>query len=311
VRADRVLSQLMEAYEHGDLVRVEAFASRLAAAHPELMAWSTYVRAGCRALSGEPEAGLGLLAAADARGEWWSPTLLGDPALASIWPLDRLHLRARAEERWRAAQACAEVSWEVVQSCSPPAAVIVALHGNGPAPAHLFGPLWVQLSAHATFLVRSSQLVACNVYEWRDRSRAIADVRTVAAAARAAFGSSVPLILAGLGAGGRIAIDAALTGAVDAFGAVAFAPHLAPLDDVGRAPGAGNGPRIRILPGGAEPAVASCAAFAEWLRALGFDCTVRHEEGMGHEYPAQFRESVARALESILGSRSERRGGGA
>jgi predicted esterase len=304
VRADQVLSQLMDAYEHGDLTSVEAFARQLEAAHPEVRAWTAYVLAGCLALGGDPDAGLRLLLAADERGEWWSPPLLEDPALGAIWPLDRTGLRSRSEQRWRAEQERAEVGWDVVAGPSPPRAAVIALHGNGPAPAHLFGPLWAELDSCTTFLPRSPQLVTPGVYEWRDRQRAIADLRTVASAALSAVGPGIPLVLAGLGAGGRIAIEAALTGAVDAAGAMAFAPHLVPLDDAPPPGPAADGPRIWIFPGGAEPAVTSCTVFAEWARARGHDCTIGHEQGMGHEYPTRFRAAAAPALEAILaGSR--------
>ncbi len=305
MRADHVLSHLMEAYEHGDLPSVEAFATQLGTAHPELLAWSTYVMAGCRALTGAPDAGLRLLAEADERGDWWAPTLLEDPALATIWPLDHAHIRARSEQRWRAAQDRAAVTWDVVPACSPPVAVVIALHGNGPAPVQLFGRLWSEFESCATFVARSSQLVTCNVYEWRDRGRAITDLQEVASAARAAFGPAMPLIVAGLGAGGRIAVEATLTGAVDAVGAVAFAPHLQSLDDVSLPPGAAapDGPRVWIFPGGAEVADTSCTRFAEWARARGLDCTVRREEGMGHAYPLRFRMSAAPAIRAILGDR--------
>jgi predicted esterase len=295
-RADRVLWQLMDAHDRGDLTRVEAYASQLGSAHPELRVWSTYVEAGVKALVGEPEAGLRLLAEADASGGWWSPALLADPALATIWPLDD-GIRARSEDRWRAAQERAEVGWDVVRPSSSPQAVVISLHGNGPAPADLFRSLWAEVESCATFLVRSPQLVASNVYEWRDRDRAIADVRTVAGAARAEFGSMVPLILAGLGAGGRIAILAALTGAVDAVGAVAFAPHLAPLDDsVAR-----SAPRILIFPGGSEASVTSCGRFAAWARTRGLDCSICHEDGMGHAFPVCFGAPAGRAIGAILG----------
>ena len=295
-RADRTLSQLMDAYDRGDLARVEAVASQLGLEHPELRVWSAYVEAGVKALRGEPASGLRLLAAADASGGWWSPALLADPALTTVWPLDD-RIRTRSEERWRAAQERAEVSWEVVRPSSPPQAVVISLHGNGPAPADLFRSLWAELGSCAAFLVRSPQLVASNVYEWRDRDRAVADVRTVAGAAKAEFGSTVPLILVGLGAGGRIAIVAALTGAVDAAGAVAFAPHLAPLDGSDLR----SGPWIWVFPGGSEAAVTSCTRFAGWARDHGVNCTVRNEDGMGHAFPVRFGATVASAIGAILG----------
>ena len=141
-RVDRLLARLMDDYEHGDLPGVDALAEQVAMAHPALRAWSTYVQAGIRALEGEPAAGLRMIAAADERGDWWSPELVQDPALATVWPLDRTGIRARLDERWRAAQARAEVGWELLPASAPPAAVVISLHGNCPAPADQFRSLW-------------------------------------------------------------------------------------------------------------------------------------------------------------------------
>lgn len=294
-RADRILARLMDADEHNDLAGVDASASRLGAEHPELLVWSMYIRAGVTALRGQPDAGLRLLAGAYERGGWWSPSLLADPALAAIWPLDDQDIRAGSEQRWRAAQERATVSWEVVRPPGPPAMVVISLHGNCPAPADLFASLWAELESCATFLVRSPQLVACNVYEWRDRDRAIADVRVVARAARAEYGPEIPLVLVGLGAGGRIAIEAVLTGAVAAAGVVAFAPHMRPMDA-----GVLTESRIRIFPGGTSASIASCEAFAEWARARGIDCPLHYQEGMGAAFPERFGATVAGPLAAIL-----------
>jgi predicted esterase len=294
-RADHILARLMEAYERGDFAQVDASASRLGTVHPGLAVWSAYIRAGVRALRGEPAAGLRLLTDAVEHGGWWSPQLLADPALATIWPLDDQDVRARSERRWRAAQERAEVSWEVVRPSSPPAAVVISLHGNGPAPADLFAAQWAELGSCAAFLVRSPQLAACGVPEWRDQDHAVADVRTVARAARAEFGPAVPLVLAGLGAGGRIAVEATLTGAVAAAGAVAFAPNLRPLESA-----VTTAPRIGIFPGGTPASVASCESFAGWARTHGIDCFLRYEEGMGHAFPACFGAAMDGVLAAVL-----------
>lgn len=293
-RADRVLARLMEAYEEGDLTRVDASASQLGSAYPELRVWSAYIRAGVMALRGEPDGGLRLLADVFERGGWWSPSLLADPALSTIWPLDSGDLRGRSERRWRAEQERAEVGWEVVRPPVPPTAVIISLHGNGPAPPDLFASCWAELGSCAAFLVRSSQLVSSGVREWRDQDRAIADVRSVARAVRAEYGPAVPLILAGLGAGGRIAVEAALTGAVAAAGAVAFAPNLRLLGSTVL-----TRPRIWIFPGGTPASTASCESFAGWARAGGIDCSLHYEDGMGHAFPVRFG-AVERVLTAFL-----------
>ncbi|WP_143267759.1 hypothetical protein [Amycolatopsis alba] len=294
-RADRVLARLMEAYEQEELTQVDALATRLGTEHPGLWVWSAYIRAGVLALRGDPDAGLRLLAEADERGGWWSPPLLADPALAAIWPLDEAGIRARSELRWRAAQERAEVAWTVFRPPTRPAGVVISLHGNGPAPADLFASLWAELGSCAAFLVRSPQLVAENVYEWRDRDRALADVRTVVRAARAEYGSAIPMVLAGLGAGARIAVEAALTGAVAVDGALAFAPHMRPLTEKVMI-----GPRIRIFPGGTPESTASCESFAVWARAQGIDCSLSYEEGMGHAFPERFHTTVSGVVAAVF-----------
>lgn len=298
-RVDEILSELMEAFERDDLSRADELAVRAAAAHPGLLAWSNYIRAGVLALRGDPSAGLRLLAESDARGGWWSPPLLDDPALAAIWPLDDRNIRARSERRWREAQRRATVSWEVVRPSGKPTAVIISLHGNCPAPADLFASLWAELESCATFLPRSPQLVACAVHDWRDRERAITDVQVVARAARAEYGSEVPLVLVGLGAGGRVAVESVVTGAVLAAGAVAFAPHLRPLDA-----NVLTQSRIRIFPGGTSASTRSCDSFAGGARARGIDCTLHYLAGLGRAFPTHFGPTVIGALETILGEQS-------
>lgn len=294
-RADRILARLMEAYEEGDLDQVDASAAELAAANPGIRAWSAYIRAGVQALRGDAEAGLRSLTDAVEHGGWWSPGLLTDPALEAVWPLDVRGVRATAERRWRAAQERAEVSWEVLRPATPPSVVVVSLHGNGPAPADFFASQWAELGTCAAFLVRSRQLAACGVHEWRDHDTAIADVRIVARAARAEFGPAVPLILAGLGAGGRIAVEATLTGAVAAAGAVAFAPNLRPLGSLAPADS-----RICVFPGGAPASVASCENFAAWARTRGIACFLRYQDGMGHAFPARFRVAMEGVFTAVL-----------
>lgn len=294
-REDVLLWRLMDAHERGDLEALMAYAVALGEACPDLRTWTAYVVAGCRSVAGDPARGLRVLAEADARGGWWAPALLDDPALTAVWALDRDGIRSRSLRRWNEART--RVSWEVVPASTTPAAVIVALHANLATSEALTRSLWGELPSCALVVARSSQLQADGVRDWRDRDRAIADVHEVAAAARAEFGESTPLIVAGLGAGGRIAIDAALTTGLRPAGAIAFAPSLGGLP-TGGAPAWPAG--CWIFPGGQEPALASCTRFATWARTHGVTCTVRPEPGMGHHYPLRFGESVAPAIESIL-----------
>lgn len=290
-RADQILARLMEAHEHGDPFTVASLARDLRTLHPELRGWCAYVIAGCHALRGDAAEGLRTLREADAAGEWWAEPLLQDPALTTIWPLDHEGLRTRSLRRARTAAESAVITWDAIPGKDP---TIISLHGNGPAPADLFRTLWSELDGHRTVLVRSPQLVASHVREWRDVERAAKDVRTVISAY-----TDSPIILAGLGAGGRLAVNTALAAADQVIGAVAFAPTLdAPPHPIG-APDT----RIWLFPGGSSKAIRSCDTFEVWAKEHGIECTVRHEPGLGHAYPTRFAHSVLPAIAAIAAGR--------
>ncbi|GAA5189819.1 hypothetical protein GCM10023322_43400 [Rugosimonospora acidiphila] len=110
--------------------------------------------------------------------------------------------------------------------------------------------------------------------------------------ALAAVGTPGPspgrVTLAGLGAGGRIALDAALTGEVAAAGAIAFAPDLGPLATrlaAGPVPANPTPPRCVVFTGDRPGALDSCRRFEDWAARAAVPCRLVVEPGLGHAYP--------------------------
>ena len=161
----------MDADERGDLAAVEVLARELGARYPEIRGWAAYVIAACQALAGDAVAGLGTLQEAAAAGEWWAESLLSDPALAAIWPLDRVGLREESVCRAEAARRVASVQWEIIPGRVP---TVVVLHGNGPTPSDLFRSLWSELAGYRVLLsvrLRSSRTTCRNGVTANRRSR--------------------------------------------------------------------------------------------------------------------------------------------
>jgi len=300
-RVDRLLQRMMVADRVGDIELLRTLASQLGRWHESLSAWSHYVLAGCAATSAEPETGLELLRQSLDSGEWWGPALLDDPALAPIWPLAGAEdVRSESLRRWREELAGSAPQWEVVEAGAPTAVALV-LHGGGISPPDLYRSVWAGVQDVALVLVRSSHPQAAGVWDWADRARALRDVSAAATAARERFGTELPLVPAGLGAGARVAIDAALHLVPGAAGAVAVAPALDQLlATLEREEPVGARGRYWITTGGLDAAVRSVDAFAAWAAAHSLACHVDRRADLGHEYPPDAWETLSAAIRWVV-----------
>jgi hypothetical protein len=307
VRFDQLVQSLIAADRAGDTEGLRSWAMELASRNEKLSAWLQYVLAGCAARSGDPRSGLQLLAGALEAGGWWGPTLLEDADLRSIWEMEGARrVRTEALRRWERERARSVPAWELVEPARPARALLVVLHGNCPPPADLDRSLWACVDDAGLALVRSSQPQAAGVWDWLDREQAVADVVVAANAARRHFGAHLPVVVAGLGAGGRVAIDVVMRSAVEAAGAMAFAPALGSLvTALGNAEPAGLAGRYWITTGGLDSAARSVDAFHAWATERNLLCRVDWRPDLGHEYPADFRDTVSLALDFLLAKRKE------
>lgn len=301
-RADQTLWHLMEAVSASDFEVAIDLADTLKREFPELTAWCRYVAAGCAASRGAPAHALAQLYDGYNAGEWWSSRLLSDPCLTPVWEIDD-RLPPLAAARCEAFHRLHGPEWEIVRNEAGARCVIAVLHGNGPAPQQFIASFWGRLPDCSVLTIRSSQYLAPAVPYWPDAKRAIRELRHVLQAAYAAEELPSALIVAGLGAGGMVAIEAALFSNI-AWSAIAFGPDMGSLID--RLPESASLlterslRRCVLFAGGSKSAIASCYRFDEWAASSGIQRLLVCEPGMGHAFPDDFLNAVDQAVSWLL-----------
>lgn len=264
----------------------------LDAESPGLEAWAAdlaHIKACLLAVTGDPDAALRVLQDASAAGAWWHPSILTDDD-------DLAALQGRPEF-----QALVAVSGErvapdplpplVVLPAVPAVGVVVALHGAGLRAAHSARD-WAGVLdlGYALVCVESSQRMSPMYRTWPDRERAADDIARALDQLPAEL-NGVPVIAAGFSAGGRAALDWALTAKPSKVsGAVLMAPALRELP----ASAAGTLSPATILIGTGDGLLEVVDEAAAQLASFGF--TIERLPGLAHSFPADF----AGRLEKIL-----------
>lgn len=261
----------------------------------DLLPWVaelSHTRACLLGAQGRSAEALAVLSDAAAKGSWWVDSLLtDDDDLADLQELpgyDDLLERSR-EQR---AASLVETADPVVRLPAGDAhGVVVALHGAGQRATHAARD-WASVTAlgYALVCVESSQLMSPMYRTWPDPSRSSADV------AQALDGlpddlQSLPLIAAGFSAGGRIALNWALTAQPrPVAGVVVLAPALRqlPVTSVGALE-----PAV-VLMGTNDDLREVVEEAGEQLREFGV--TVEWLPGVGHQFPADFADRLERVL---------------
>lgn len=242
------------------------------------------VRACVLALNGDADAALQVLAEASAAGAWWVPEILTEDD-------DLVALRGRPEFERVVAVSRERVSDDVVPALvelpdRPAVGVVVALHGAGQTAAHARRD-WAGVLDHGYGLVcvQSSRRMSPMYRTWPDREQAAADI------GRALPEVHGPVIAAGFSAGGRAALDWALTASpAPVAGVLALAPALRQLPDAA----ANTLSPATIWIGTDDDLLEVVDEKAAEL--TGFGCTIERIPGLGHAFPAGFAELLAEAL---------------
>ncbi|MFF0269098.1 alpha/beta hydrolase [Kribbella sp. NPDC004536] len=280
--SDRVFA-LYEAAEYDAALRLlDAEAAGLEEWGAEL----AQVRACVLALNGDPDEAVRVLAEATDAGAWWVPEILtGDDDLVA--------LRGRPEFERVVAVSRERVSDDVVPALvelpdRPAVGVVVALHGAGQTAAHARKD-WGGVLDHGYGLVcvQSSRRMSPRYRTWPDREQAAADIRR----ALAELQLHGPVIAAGFSAGGRAALDWALTARpAPVAGVLAVAPALRELPDAAANPLS----PATVWVGTDDDLLEVVDGKAAELTAFG--CTIERIPGLGHAFPAGFGELLAEAL---------------
>lgn len=252
----------------------------------------THTRACLLAVLGQPDQALAALQSAATTGAWWDDTLLTeDDDLASLQSLPGFADLLDSSRAGRAASR-SETAEPVLQlPTGEVRGVVVALHGAGQRATHAARD-WASVTSlgYALLCVESSQLMSPRYRTWPDPERSRDDVARALAHLPTEL-RSVPLIAAGFSAGGRVALDWALTAQPRSVaGVVVLAPALRQL------PAEAHGvlqPAV-VLMGTDDDLREVVEEAGEQLR--GFGVSVEWLPGVAHGFPADFADRLSEVL---------------
>ncbi len=303
-------SEVHRLYQTGDYSAALDQLNRSAQAYPDQAPLINYIRICLLALSAPVPAALSALQQALDQGYWYLPaTLQADPDLASLQGNPEFeHLAAICAERF--AQAAKTARPERIVLTPPadtpaPYPVLLAFHGRNAAAASS-RPYWESLAERGWLvaLLQSSQVSGVGSFTWDDRQRSIGETRQHFDE----LSSSYPvqwhrLVLAGFSQGAGLAIWLALHKLLPAMGFIAVAPFLHGVEDLIELPEATPANRLRgyLLTGDLDQHQEMFAQIERLLQARQVSYQREKRPDLDHDYPADFDQSLDKALQFIFG----------
>jgi predicted esterase len=295
-RYEAVVDRVEVLYEAG---RLREGLDVLASAGGELEPWAAelaHLKACLLGALGDADVALKVLREAAAAGGWWDESILTeDDDLAALRERSEFQELVAVSRQRRTddprAPLIAFPSAARDGGVRAAVGVVVALHGAGQRAAHAARD-WAGVLelGYALVCVESSRRMSPMYRTWPDREHAAADIARALAEMPGEL-QGLPLIAAGFSAGGRVAVDWALTAEpVPVTGLIAVAPALRQLPTAA----AGSLSPATILIGTDDDLVETIDESASRLSALG--CTIRRLPDLGHEFPRDFAALLASTL---------------
>lgn len=260
-------------------------------ADDDLAPWSAelaHLRACLLGSLGRPDEALATLQRATDAGAWWAESILTeDDDLAGLQQLPGFDQVVALSRQRRTT----DPTPPLIHPGTSAVGVVVALHGAGQRAAHAARD-WAPVLelGYALVAVESSQLMSPMYRTWPDPEAARADIARALEQLPAEL-KGLPLIAAGFSAGGRAALDWALTGLPQrADGVLVLAPALRALP-----PTAANSLSPATIWIGSDDDLLDVVTAAP-LEALGLETTIL--PGQGHQVPARFQQLLTDAVSS-------------
>jgi predicted esterase len=291
-RYEQLTDDVIALYEQG---RQRDALELLHAADPDLAPWTAelaHTEACVYGSIDEPAAALRVLKAAADAGSWWHESILTeDDDLAALRGISEFEALVVLSRKRRAAASNRTEDLLEVPAHREPKSVVVALHGAGQRAARALEEWAAVLDlGFALLCVDSSQSMSPMYRTWPDPEHARWDIDRAIAQLPDEL-RELPLIAAGFSAGGRAALDWALTGSpVPAAGVVVLAPAIRELP----AGAAGSLSPAKILIGTADDLFEVVEGAAEQLSTLGLE--IEQVPGLGHQFPQDFGNWLGTAL---------------
>lgn len=257
---------------------------------------------------GQPSEALAVMAGYVARGGWYSERMLMDDDFKATRGLPGFaDLLATCRERHTAALAATkpELHISVSESVSRGAPALLALHGNPGSTAQAardWAPA-VELGC-VVGLAQSSELDAPGMYMWNDWGKAALDVAAhLEALASHPAADPNRVVLGGFSMGGGLAAYLTLKGDAQVKGFVAMGPYVPDMELIKAALGGARERGIRgyILCGESDRvSLEMDKQLYDLMRQHDIPVELELIAGLGHEYPADFKERLERALAFVL-----------
>ncbi|MEU8225856.1 phospholipase [Kribbella sp. NPDC048915] len=290
-RYDALVDGVEELYEQGRYGEAVALMDSESGGLEAWQAELAHLKACVLGAGGDTDGALRVLRDASAEGAWWVPDILLDDD-------DLAGLRGRPEFDEMVAVSGARASGDPVPALvdvpEQLAGVVFALHGAGQTAEHARRD-WAGVleRGYALVCVTSSHRMSPRYRTWPDREQAAADIaaaldRWQAMTSLQLPREGLPLVAAGFSAGGRAALDWALTGRpVPVDGVLAMAPALRelPTDRPSLSP-------ATVWIGTDDGLLEVVDAAADQLD--GF--TIERVPGLGHAFPPDFAQRLAALL---------------
>lgn len=312
---DALKAQLLRLHRGGEFREALALLDEREASLPNDAVTIDYWRACLLARAGDGCEAISVLQRAVDAGHWYSGDRLeaeDDLAAARSEPAFAKILRACVELEARARRAGPPsplVLEPEAPADSPPA--LVAFHPAASSP-HRFAQRWAQAARAGWEVVLpcASNPVASDSYVWLDRDLRALDTEAARRALRdglpsveAAAGAEIsrPVILAGFGQGGAVALLVALQEAVRSPHVLligATARHAEAVDAMTGDPSA-SPPRVHALLGEEDPQLEATQQALERLRERSLEVSVDLRPGLGHEFPPDFAGDLRACLEVL------------
>ncbi len=272
------------------------------------------LRTGVRALgeatrlaaAGRAGDALAALEAAYAEGCRYKKEWLAHPALAPLAALPAFaDLVTRGNARYEEAAAAARPRlFFAVPDTLPDAfgyPLLVVLHGNN-SNASETAPYWEPMADRGWIVAvpQSGEIGASpESYTWNDRERTAAELDVHIERLKGATQIDTSrIVLAGFSMGGTQAIALALTRRFTVRGIVPVCAWLPDIGEFGRLIEGGAAKMLRayVIAGVEDPSRAGARALVEVMRAHKIRAQLDEREGLGHDYPQDMEETLAKAL---------------
>jgi dienelactone hydrolase len=300
-------TQLYQLYQSGEYAQALDLATRAASQFPAEGVRTYYWRVCMASLVNETALALQLLEEALEAGFWYAETQLReDPDLQPLQGLPEFERmveicrKRQAEAQAQAAPALIAVQPEgQCQADLQPCPLLLALHGNYGTAEGSVG-FWRSAVSKGWLLAlpQSSQVGRSDGYIWNDQDWAVREIQEHYAALCEQYAVDPErVVVAGFSRGGELAETRGFI-AVGPGGPYMSEPdNWVPLIEASQA----RGLRGYLVVGEQDIfCYEGTQALAALLRSRGVPCELEIHPNLGHDFPPEFQQSLARALEFVL-----------